>query len=336
MQQHMLRRRQQTLPLVHLVPEVHFFASAHNDPRLDLNGVARVNLVDVANMGLGGEIAAARGDILGITADDLHQPVGGLRKGIQIAALGHMSVVIGPVERHHAALGEDRLADIRNLIETACKTRLGHARRIMGVLKRPCAPVICAQRPHHPNKVVVANTLQLANGMLPGLRIGLPRNQINQRVIIVRHIHQLGPRPAEARPKLREEVLHPRFSTGDTIGFKQTHLRPADAKAIADRIVEFLGGGDAILHKPQRLAPDRLQQAIRHMGIDLFFEMQGIHANRADDLLGLGDHLGRVHIGGDHLHQRHQVDRVERMRDHDLRGVCEPVLQLRGFIARGR
>ena len=45
-------------------------------------------------MGLGCEMAAARDDVVGILANQLHEPICGIAKGLQIAA-SFMAVVIG-------------------------------------------------------------------------------------------------------------------------------------------------------------------------------------------------------------------------------------------------
>ncbi len=59
----------------------------------------------------------------------------------------------------------------------------------------------------------------------------------------------------EAGAELGEEVAHAGFAAGDPVGLEQTHLRPAQAKGIADHIVECLDVADIVLDQPERLAP---------------------------------------------------------------------------------
>ncbi len=64
-------------------------------------------------------------------------------------------------------------------------------------------------------------------------------------------------------------MCHPLLSAGKTVDFEEAHLRPAQAEAEADRIVDFLGGCDIILDEPEGLAPDRLEKPIGQVRIDL-------------------------------------------------------------------
>lgn len=143
------------------------------------------------------------------------------------------------------------------------------------------------------------------------LRVGLRGDQIDQIIVEFRHVHQLGPGPGQGRAELGHEMRHPCLSTRDAISLEQAHLRPADAKAHTDRLVDLSGGGDAVLDQPQCLAPDGLQQAVGDMGVDLLADGQGIHADTAQDV--------RCPSAGvcitDQFDQRQQIDRVERMGD---------------------
>ena len=114
---------------------------------------------------------------------------------------------------------------------------------------------------------------------------------------------------------------HPGLAPSNPVGLEQAHLRPAQAKAIADGVVDFLGGGDAVLDQPQSLAPDSLKETVGDMGVDFLADMQGIAADAGQNVLGRSDQLWRVGVAGHQFDQRQQVDRVERMRHNDLAGA---------------
>ena len=165
--------------------------------------------------------------------------------------------------------------------------------------------------------------------------IGLAGDQIHQLIVELWHIHQLGPGPGQAGAELRHEMLHPSLATGHAIGFKEAHLPPAQAKAHADGLVDFLGGGDAVFHQPQRLAPDGLKEAVGDMGVNFLADMQREHADFAQDGLGAFHRFGRVFRAGHHFGQGQKVDRVEGVGDKDHPGLGGLFLQFRGFEARG-
>jgi len=123
-------------------------------------------------------------------------------------------------------------------------------------------------------------------------------------------------------------MLHARLTSGNPVGFKQPHLRPANAKPIADRVVDFFSRCNPVLDQPQRLAPDSFQKTIGNMRIDFLAQMQRVHANPRDNFLGTINNTCRVGLGCDQFDQRQQVDGVERMRHHDLTGIIAPSLQL--------
>ena len=128
---------------------------------------------------------------------------------------------------------------------------------------------------------------------------------------------------------------HARFPTGHAIGLKQSHLRPANAKTIANSIINLFGSGYAIFDQPEGLAPDRLQKTICDMGVNLFAHPQGIHPHLAQNILRTLNN-GKVTLPGrHHFNQRQQIDRIERMAHHDLRRAQRSLLQLGRLKSRG-
>ena len=152
--------------------------------------------------------------------------------------------------------------------------------------QRTGTPILLLESTHHRHQIVVANAFQIADTMGPRLIVGLTGDQIDQLVIEFRYVHQFGPWPFQRRTELRHEMLHTCFAARNAVGFKQAHLRPANAKAIADRVVNFLGRGDAILDQPQCLAPHCLKETVGHMSVDLLFQMQRVHPDRDQGFLG--------------------------------------------------
>ena len=174
---------------------------------------------------------------------------------------------------------QQRRRHIVQIVHPRAQGRTGAQRRLMCVHQCTRTPILRLQRAHHRHKVGVTNAFQFPDRISARLFVGLARDQVHQLVGEFGHIHQLGPRPFQRGAELRHEMLHPRLAARDAVGFEQAHLRPADAKAIADRIVDFFGGGHAVLDQPQRLAPDRFKETVRDMCVNLLADAQRIKAH---------------------------------------------------------
>ena len=72
----------------------------------------------------------------------------------------------------------------------------------------------------------------------------------------------------------------PCLAAGDAIGLEQAHLRPAQAEGITDDVVDLLDARDVVVHEPERLAPERLEQPVADEGLDLAADHDGLHAER--------------------------------------------------------
>ena len=92
--------------------------------------------------------------------------------------------------------------------------------------KRAGRSVFFAQRFEHGHQIGVALILQLADRAPSSLRIGLLNNAINQFLVEVRHVGELGPGPLQTRAKLLKEVFHAGLTTCCSIGLEQTFLPP--------------------------------------------------------------------------------------------------------------
>ena len=165
-----------------------------------------------------------------------------------------------------------------------------------------------------------------------GVRLG--GDQIDQGIVKLWHVHQLGPWPFQRGAELGHKVAHPRLAPRHAVGFKQAHLAPAQAKAHADGIVDLRRCGDTVHQHPQRLTPDGLKEAVADKGVDFLFQDQGEHPDVLHDLHGFGDHFGRVLGAARHFGERQQIDRIERVGHDDVVRRRRALLQVRRLEAR--
>lgn len=123
-------------------------------------------------------------------------------------------------------------------------------------------------------------------------------------------------------------MRHPGFAACDAVRFKQPHLRPANAKPKADRIIDFFGRGDPVLDQPKTFPPDRFKEAIRDMRVNFFAHLQGFHPQFRQDCSRFVSCGRRRAVAANDFDQRQQINRVERVADHYLLGADGPLLQL--------
>ena len=280
-------------------------------------------------MALHGEVAPAGGDVVRAGADQFHGPVGGLREDLQIVRLVHVTVVVGPAPRH---LPRDR--DRQRAVPGS---GLGPGIRqapFMGGDRPAGAVIVALQGAQDGDQVVVPDALQAPHVVRPGLPVGLLGDPVDQVAGQLRDVGQPAPAPLQRRPELRDEVPHAGFAAGDPVGLEQTHLRPAQAEAAADRFVDLGRGGDAVPHQPQRFAPRRFQQPVGDVRVDLLADRQRPHADRLQERDGaVADRrVGRRRRH--HLHQRQEIDRIERVADQYLPRTPRAALQVRWLESR--
>ena len=131
------------------------------------------------------------------------------------------------------------------------------------------AAIAALERLHDADEVFVADAFEIADAKAAGLRVGLAGDLVDQRVVEIDDVHQLGPGPGEAGAELGEEVAHAGFAAGDAVGLEHAHLRPAHAEGIADDVVERFDIADVVLDQPQAFAPERFEQTVADEGLDL-------------------------------------------------------------------
>ena len=141
------------------------------------------------------------------------------------------------------------------------------------------APIMELEALHDSHQIIVTDSLQIPNGVHSGLHIGLRDDFLNQILTQFRNIGQFAPRPFQCRSKLRNEVAYSPFTSGNPVGFKQSHLRPAHSKTKTNRIIQLLGGGHIITDEPQSLAPNGLLQTVCNEGLYFFTQNQRFHPN---------------------------------------------------------
>ena len=142
----------------------------------------------------------------------------------------------------------------------------------------------------------------------------------------LRNIGQLRPRPLERRAELLEEVAHAVLAACDPVRQERAHLRPAEAGTEADRIVHLLDRRDVVVHEPERLTPERLEQAVGDESVDLLANEERLHSDRRVEVERAGDGALRRLLAGDDFDERQEVDGVERVPDHESLGLraCPP------------
>ena len=259
--------------------------------------------------------------------------VGGIAEHLQVARIGHVTVVVDPLGPHVGLQQSQRLLG-------GGDTRAGAGSRgfVQTFLERPQggagADVVGLQHLLDRDQVVVPQSLQLADRASGGLRLRARDHLVDQRLGQLRGLES-GPRPFQARSELPEHVTHAALTAGQVIDQAGAHGRPAQARAVHDRVVELAGGGHALIHHVQELAPQRFLQPVGEMARHLAAHPQGMHADVGEENAGGVQGRGRGLSAADQLHQRQQVHGVERMRDQEALRRQHVALQIRGHEAGG-
>ena len=164
---------------IEMMKKLHFLAVTHQKLRGGIDFIAGRHLIQMADVGLDRKIAAACGKIIGINTYEAHHRVGGYREAVEIAGFVHMAVIVGPGRRHLLAHGLDRLIDVlagggrrHRVVKCGLPGRKG----------APGTPVICLQRLHDSDKIVITDAFQLTDRMHAGLHVGLVGNGLHQLV----------------------------------------------------------------------------------------------------------------------------------------------------------
>ena len=281
-------------------------------------------------MALHGVERATRGEIRVGEADRAEEAVARLARELRVAAVVGVAVVVGPVGGDHALHRHDWAVSRELRCRTATEERLFEIRE-----RATRAVVVSAQALHDRDEAVVAQRFEFANRGGARLGIRLRTDRVEQFIGELRHVHELRPRPLERRAELGHEVAHARLAAGDAIDEERAHERPAQSRAETHRVVDLLGGGDAVVDEPQGLAPQCLHQSVGDEAVDLLLQHERLHADVGVDLARSVLRRLRRAITAADLHERHQVHGVERMADDEALRVDHVALDLGGEESRG-
>ncbi len=135
-----------------------------------------------------------------------------------------------------------------------------------------------------------------------------------------------------------QHVAHAGLAARKVIDEIGAHRRPAQARPIDDRLVQFAGGCDALIDHVQDFAPDGFLQPVGQVPGHFATHVQRVHANVGVELAGRLDGGRRGLLAANQLHQWQQVDRIERVanqqpfrRDH----LCLKIARHQAGGARG-
>ena len=91
----------------------------------------------------------------------------------------------------------------------------------------PSAPTTALESLHQRNQVLIPYAFHFIDRQVSGLFVLLARDPVDQRVVHLRHIHQLRPRPFQAGTELGQEMTHSCLAAGHSILIEDPHLRVA-------------------------------------------------------------------------------------------------------------
>ena len=312
-----------SLSLEHAVEEVDPLLVAAEDPRLHRKRLSPRHLAEVPDMGLDGVEAPPRRHVRVVRPDEAQQRVRRVPEHLEIAALGHVVVVVDPVGCDAVRVEREGAREIMGLGARGAMGA-GVELRLVGAKDGPCPVVVGAEPLHDGHQAVVPKPGELANGAPRSLRVGLLGDAVRERCGQLRPF-DARPGKRNGRPELLQEVAHPRLAARETAEQEGAHDAPAKAGAEGDRLVDLRGGGDPVVHEMERLAPHRFEETVGDEGVDLRVEGERMHPDRPVE--GGGPFLrfpGRG-LPAHHLDEGQQVDGDERVAHHDpLRPGASP------------
>ena len=257
--------------------------------RRHVHTVAGLELAQVREVRLDGEVAAAALEVVGVDPQSCEQRVCGVCKELEVPALVNVPVVVDPLRRNASHRTCARGAQQPSL--PGCEGRAGG--RFLG-----------AEGLQEPDEHPVPQPLELARREPARLCVRLGGDRFHQLVGQLGNVGQVRPRPLERRPELAEEVAHSLLAAGDAVGEEGAHERPAQAGAVADRVVDLLDRRDPVVHEPERLAPERLEQPVGEEAVDLAADDERVHPHRAEHRLRAFDRLRRRPLARAELDER--------------------------------
>ena len=111
-------------------------------------------------------------------------------------------------------------------------------------------------------------------------------------------------------------MAHAGLATREVVDHVRAHSRPAQTRTVNDRLVEFAGGGDAVVDHVQNFTPQGFLEAVGQVAGYFVADVQGVHADVGVEHTRRFDGLRRCFLAANQLAQGQQIDRVERMPHH--------------------
>ncbi len=141
--------------------------------RRHVDGVARGELAQVREVRLDREVAAARGEILGVDADRPQQRVARVAEQLQVAALVDVAVVVDPVGGHPRTVEAEQAGAVQL---RARRTRRSEEPALPFGEGRAGSGLVSPQCLEHGDEDVVTRALELPHGSPGRLLVGLRRD----------------------------------------------------------------------------------------------------------------------------------------------------------------
>ena len=135
--------------------QFHLFPIGQKHARINNNILARVGFQQVFDGCFHGKEAVPACHVFLICADGQHEPIGGIAEHLTIAALIHVTIIIGPIYGHDTAHGFH------------CWGLCGDGLHVgfMRLDQCTCGLPLLFQGTHHGNQVIVADAFQFTNAM---------------------------------------------------------------------------------------------------------------------------------------------------------------------------
>jgi hypothetical protein len=159
---------------------------------------------------------------------------------------------------------------------------LATAALLEGAQRGAGADVVLPQHLLDGDQIIVAQPLEFTNRAAAGLCLCALDHAIDQLLGELGSL-ELGPRPLQAGPELREHMPHPALAAREVVDQIRAHRRPAQTGPINNGLVEFAGGGHAVIHQVQNFAPQRFLQTIGQVARHLAPHMQWMHADIGEE-----------------------------------------------------
>ena len=179
MQAHVFGRRQQraVVRAGHLVEEAQTLVIGAQHLGLDRNGNTGLDLAQVPDVDFHRVVAAASLVVLGRAADEAQHGIGRISEDLEIAAFGHVAVVVHPLRIDRGGVQLQGLGEINRLVLASVVGQLEEL-GVIGLQHLAGAPPLGLQRLHDRHEVVVADTTCLAifstnSSVISGVSISL-------------------------------------------------------------------------------------------------------------------------------------------------------------------